>query len=172
MTRYEELMPELLRPWVSQVPTPESFILLNQLGEISRRVTAAYGQFLRPHGIDFSEYVLLWALRLHHPQSPAMSELRRRVVMSSGGIALAANRLERKGLARRRASERDRRTVLLALTAEGRRLIDALMAEDLERHQRLLAPLTPDRRIEVLDGLAEILDRLIDARDDRRDTFT
>ena len=162
VTRYEELMPELLRPWVSQVPTPEAFVVLNQLGEISRRVSAAYGQFLRPHGIDFSEYVLLWALRLHHPRAPAMSELRGRVVMSSGGIALAANRLERKGLARRRAAPNDGRTVLLAITAKGRRLIDGLMAEDLERHEHLLSALAPRRRIEVLDGLAEILQRLID----------
>jgi DNA-binding MarR family transcriptional regulator len=166
MTRHEELMPELLRPWVSEVPTPDAFVLLNQLGEISRRVTAAYGQFLRPHGIDFSEYVLLWALRLHHPQPPAMSELRRRVVMSSGGIALAANRLERKGLARRRGAPRDRRTVLLALTPKGRHLIDTLMADDLERHQQLLAPLPQHRRTEVLDGLAEILHRLIETREE------
>jgi DNA-binding MarR family transcriptional regulator len=161
-SRYEELMPELLRPWTSRVPTPEAFVLLNLLGEISRRVSAAYGQVLRPHGIDFSEYVLLWALRLHHPRRPAMSELRGRVVMSSGGIALAANRLERKGLARRRATPDDRRTVLLALTAKGRRLIDGLMAEDLERHEHLLSPLRPGRRTEVLDGLAEILHRLIE----------
>ena len=93
MTRYEDLMPELLRPWMGRVASPEAFIALNHLGEISRRVTAAYGQFLRPHGIDFSEYVLLWALRLYQPKAPAMSELRTRVVMSSGGIALAANRL-------------------------------------------------------------------------------
>jgi DNA-binding MarR family transcriptional regulator len=158
-------MPELLRPWADRVATPEAFVLLNQLGEISRRVSASYGQFLRPHGIDFSEYVLLWALRLHHPKLPAMSELRSRVVMSSGGIALAANRLERKNLARRRAARHDRRTVLLALTPKGRRLIDGLMTDDLERHQHLLSTLPPARRVEVLDGLAEILDRLIETPD-------
>jgi DNA-binding MarR family transcriptional regulator len=155
-------MPELLRPWAARVPTPEAFVVLNELGEISRRVSAAYGRFLRPHGIDFSEYVLLWALHLFHPRLPAMSELRGRVVMSSGGIALAVNRLERKGLARRRSADHDRRTVLLQLTAKGRRLIDKLMAEDLDRHQHLLAGLTARRRTEVLDGLAEILDRLIE----------
>jgi DNA-binding MarR family transcriptional regulator len=150
---------------MDRVEAPQAFVALNLLGEISRRVTAAYGQFLRPHGIDFSEYVLLWALRLHHPQSPAMSELRRRVVMSSGGIALAANRLERKGLARRRAAEGDRRAVRLALTPKGRRLIDRLMDDDLARHEALLAPLDPQRRTEVLDGLAEILHRLIETRE-------
>jgi DNA-binding MarR family transcriptional regulator len=150
---------------MGRVPTPEAFVLLNQLGEISRRVSAGYGPFLRPYGIDFSEYVLLWALVLHHPRRPAMSELRGRVVMSSGGMALAANRLERKGLARRRAAPNDRRTVLLALTAKGRHLIDGLMAKDLERHEHLLSALLPRRRTEVLDGLAEILNRLIDAPD-------
>jgi DNA-binding MarR family transcriptional regulator len=147
---------------MGRVASPEAFVALNHLGEISRRVNAAYGQFLRPHDIDFSEYVLLWALRLYQPKTPAMSELRTRVVMSSGGIALAANRLERKGLARRRAAPHDGRTVLLALTPKGRRLIDRLMADDLERHERLLSTLTPRRRTEVLDGLAEILHRLIE----------
>jgi len=158
-------MPELLHPWMDRVTTPQAFVALNVLGEISRRVTAAYGQFLRPHGIDFSEYVLLWALRLHHPTPPAIAELRARVVMSSGGIALAVNRLERKGLARRRAATRDRRTVLLALTPKGRRLVDRLMAEDLARHEELLAPLAPRRRTEALDGLAEILQRLIETHE-------
>jgi DNA-binding MarR family transcriptional regulator len=165
VTRYEELMPELLRPWVDEVGHPEAFVLLNQLGEISRRVSAGYGQWLRPHGIDFSEYVLLWALRLQHPRQPAMADLRARVVMSSGGVALAVNRLERKGLARRREAPRDRRSVLLALTPKGRRLIDRLMAADLDRHERLLAPLSARRRTELLDGLAEILQRLIETAD-------
>jgi DNA-binding MarR family transcriptional regulator len=147
---------------MSEVASPQAFVLLNQLGEISRRVVAGYGRFLRPSSIDFSEYVLLWALRLHQPRRPAMTELRRRVVMSSGGVALAVNRLERKGLARRRAAENDRRTVLVELTPKGRRLVNALIAEDLERHERLLSSLTASRRTEVLDGLAEILDRLID----------
>jgi DNA-binding MarR family transcriptional regulator len=152
-------MPELLRPWLSRVPTPEAFVLLNQLGEVSRRVSAAYGAFLRPYGIDFSEYVLLWALRLHEPKLPAMSELRERVVMSSGGVALAVNRLERKRLVRRKTSEQDGRAVLVQLTGKGRRLIDELMAADLERHQALVEGLEPLRRTEVLDGLAEIVDR-------------
>jgi DNA-binding MarR family transcriptional regulator len=163
VTRYEELMPELLRPWVDEASSPEAFVLLNLLGEISRRVSAGYGQWLRPHGIDFSEYVLLWALRLFDTRRPAIAELRGRVVMSSGGVALAVNRLERKGLARRRAAPSDRRSVLLALTPKGRRLIDRLITDDLDRHDRLLAPLSKRRRTEVLDGLAEILQRLIES---------
>ena len=36
------------------------------------------------------------------------------------------------------------------------------MVDDLERHEHLLAGLARGRRTEVLDGLAEILDRLIE----------
>jgi hypothetical protein len=39
------------------------------------------------------------------------------------------------------------------------------MDDDLARHQALLAPLDPQRRTEVLDGLAEILHRLIETRE-------
>jgi DNA-binding MarR family transcriptional regulator len=53
--------------------------------------------------------------------------------------------------------------VLLALTPKGRRLIDRLIADDLVHQERLLSTLTPRRRAEVLDGLAEILQCLIGA---------
>lgn len=159
--RHQELMPELIRAWLDRVPSPDAFVLLNLLGEISRRVSAAYGTFLRPYGIDFSEYVLLWALRLLEPELPAISQLRERIVMSSGGIALAIDRMERKGLVRRKSSPRDARTVLVQLTAKGRRLIDELMASDMARHDQLFDDLPPQRRAEVLDGLAEVVARFI-----------
>jgi DNA-binding MarR family transcriptional regulator len=163
--RYVELMPELLRPWADRAEDPEAFTALNLLGEISRRVSAGYRAFLRPAGIDFSEYVLLWALHLFHPRRPSVSELRDRIVMSSGGVALALDRLERKGLARREVAAHDRRNVLVALTGDGVNLIAELAAADLDRHRRLLEPLSPSGRVDALDGLAEVLDRIIDSPD-------
>jgi DNA-binding MarR family transcriptional regulator len=157
--RYEEDLPAPLERWRHQVAQPDAFLLLNFLGELSRRVTAAYGTWLRPHGVDFSEYVVLWALRLWEPELPAVSELRARVVMSSGGIALAIDRLDRKGLVRRKPSPSDGRAVLVQLTADGRRLIDELMALDLDRHEGVLDGLTAEQRGAVLDGLAELLGR-------------
>jgi DNA-binding MarR family transcriptional regulator len=157
--RYEEDLPAPLERWRHQVAQPDAFLLLNFLGELGRRVTAAYGTWLRPHGVDFSEYVVLWALRLWEPDLPAVSELRARVVMSSGGIALAIDRLDRKGLVRRKPSPADGRAVLVELTADGRRLIGELMALDLDRHEGVLDGLTAEQRGAVLDGLAELLGR-------------
>jgi DNA-binding MarR family transcriptional regulator len=157
--RHLQDLPESLERWRHDVDEPDAFLLLNFLGEISRRVSSTYTSWLRSQGIDFSEYVVLWALRLMEPRPVSVSALRARVVMSSGGIAIAINRLDRKRLVRRRPSPADGRTVLVALTPKGRRLINRLMALDLDRHEALLAGLSPMQRGAVLDGLAELLGR-------------
>jgi len=160
-SRHEQGLPEPLERWRHDVALPEAFLLLNFLGEISRRVSSAYGTWLRSYGIDFSEYVVLWALRLLEPRSPSVSDLRARVVMSSGGIALALNRLDKKRFVRRRPSTEDGRAVIVHLTPKGRRLIDQLMALDMKRHEDLLDGLGRAERGLVLDGLAEVLQRHI-----------
>jgi len=160
-SRHEQGLPEPLERWRHDVALPEAFLLLNFLGEISRRVSSSYGTWLRTYGIDFSEYVVLWALRLLEPRSPSVSDLRARVVMSSGGIALALNRLDKKRFVRRRPSTEDGRAVIVHLTPKGRRLIDQLMALDMKRHEDLLDGLGRAERGLVLDGLAEVLQRHI-----------
>ena len=164
-SRHEQGLPEPLERWRHDVALPDAFLLLNFLGEISRRVSSSYGTWLRPFGIDFSEYVVLWALRLLEPKLPSVSDLRGRVVMSSGGIALALNRLDKKRLVRRKPSPQDGRAVIVQLTPKGRRLIDQLMTQDVERHEQLLDGLAPVERGLVLDGLAEILQRHIALRE-------
>ena len=161
LPRHQQGLPEPLERWRHDVALPEAFLLLNFLGEISRRVSSSYGTWLRSYSIDFSEYVVLWALRLLEPRSPSVSDLRSRVVMSSGGIALALNRLDTKRLVRRKPSAQDGRAVIVHLTPKGRRLIDQLMVLDAERHEQLLEGLGGAERVRVLDGLAEILQRHI-----------
>ena len=153
-------IPERLRTASNETPLPEAMILLNVLGEISRRVSAAYGVWLRPHGIDFSEYVALWALWLRDPQPAPVSFLRKQVVMSSGGIALALKRLERKELVRRDRSSADARIVLVQLTGQGRALISGLVDADLQRHEALWPDAGEQDRTAVLYGLTDILARL------------
>ena len=153
-------LPERLRIASNETPLAEALILLNVLGEISRRVSAAYGVWLRPHGIDFSEYVALWALWLRDPQPAPVSFLRKQVVMSSGGIALALKRLEGKELVRRDRSPADARIVLVQLTGRGRALISELVDADLERHEALWADAGEQDRTAILYGLTEVLARL------------
>jgi DNA-binding MarR family transcriptional regulator len=65
----------------------------------------------------FDVMAALWRRR----DGVTMSELSRMLLVSNGNATTVVDRLEADGLVARRPSEADRRTVHVALTAEGRR---------------------------------------------------
>jgi MarR family transcriptional regulator, 2-MHQ and catechol-resistance regulon repressor len=81
-----------------------------------------------------SDFAVLEAL-LHKGPLP-VNEIGRKVLLTSGSITVAVDRLETKGLVERRASGSDRRARIVHLTKEGRKLITRAFAEhaaDMER---------------------------------------
>jgi MarR family transcriptional regulator, 2-MHQ and catechol-resistance regulon repressor len=81
-----------------------------------------------------SDFAVLEAL-LHKGPLP-INEIGKKVLLTSGSITVAVDRLETKGLAERRAHETDRRTKVVHLTKEGRKLITRIYtdhAADMER---------------------------------------
>ena len=85
-----------------------------------------------------------------------MSELSRMLLVSNGNATAVVDRLEGEGLVLRTPSEVDRRTVHVALTAEGLKAF-ATMAEGHEAEvARLFAALTDDE----LDQMTAILKRI------------
>src|SRR5438270_2212015 len=68
-----------------------------------------------------SDFAVLEAL-LHKGALP-VNEIGRKVLLTSGSITVAVDRLEAKGLVERRASKDDRRARIVHLTKEGGRLI-------------------------------------------------
>ena len=81
-----------------------------------------------------SDFAVLEAL-LHKGPLP-VNEIGRRVLLTSGSITVAVDRLETKGLAERRAHETDRRARIVHLTKAGRKLIGRVYtdhAADMER---------------------------------------
>jgi MarR family 2-MHQ and catechol resistance regulon transcriptional repressor len=81
-----------------------------------------------------SDFAVLEAL-LHKGPLP-VNEIGKKVLLTSGSITVAVDRLEQKGLVERRAHGTDRRARIVHLTKEGRKLITrayANHAADLER---------------------------------------
>jgi MarR family 2-MHQ and catechol resistance regulon transcriptional repressor len=74
-----------------------------------------------------SDFAVLEAL-LHKGALP-VNEIGRKVLLTSGSITVAVDRLATKGLVERRASSTDRRARIVHLTKEGRRLIKRAYAE-------------------------------------------
>ena len=81
-----------------------------------------------------SDFAVLEAL-LHKGPLP-VNEIGKKVLLTSGSITVAVDRLEEKGLVERRAHGSDRRARIVHLTKEGKKLITrayANHAADLER---------------------------------------
>jgi len=81
-----------------------------------------------------SDFAVLEAV-LHKGPLP-VNEIGKKVMLTSGSITVAVDRLEARGLVERRAHSTDRRARIVHLTKEGRKLITRAYADhaaDLER---------------------------------------
>ncbi len=74
-----------------------------------------------------SDFAVLEAL-LHKGPLP-VNEIGKKVLLTSGSITVAVDRLETKGLVERRAHGSDRRARMVHLTREGRKLITGAYAD-------------------------------------------
>lgn len=113
------------------------------------------------HGLSPTEFAALEAL--HHKGPLLIGELQKAVLKSSGGMTYVVDRLELKGLARRRPCETDRRAMYVEATAEGHALMDRIFdlhAASLEAAMRGLGlkdKLTATDLLRRLGQTAEIL---------------
>src|SRR6266571_3719407 len=102
-----------------------------------------------------SDFAVLEAL-LHKGPLP-VNEIGKKVLLTSGSITVAVDRLETKGLVERRAHGTDRRARIVHLTKEGRKLITRAYAQhaaDLE--QLMSASLTTTERATLIRLLKKI----------------
>jgi MarR family 2-MHQ and catechol resistance regulon transcriptional repressor len=101
-----------------------------------------------------SDFAVLEAL-LHKGELP-VNEIGRKVLLTSGSITVAVDRLEAKGLVERRASADDRRARIVHLTGEGRKLITSAYAEHATDMERLASELSATERATLIRLLKKI----------------
>ena len=89
--------------------------------------------------------------------SASPGELAAVVQLTSGGMTNRLDRLETAGLVRRTPAEHDRRASVVSLTAEGRRLADAVFEASLEAQHRLVGTLSADERAQLASALERLL---------------
>jgi MarR family transcriptional regulator, 2-MHQ and catechol-resistance regulon repressor len=103
-------------------------------------------------GSDFS---VLEAL-LHKGPLP-INEIGKKVLLTSGSITVAVDRLETKGLVERRAHGTDRRARIVHLTKEGRKMITRAYADHAADMERLASDsLTKEERKTLIHLLKKL----------------
>jgi MarR family 2-MHQ and catechol resistance regulon transcriptional repressor len=102
-----------------------------------------------------SDFAVLEAL-LHKGPLP-INEIGKKVLLTSGSITVAVDRLETKGLVERRAHGTDRRAKIVHLTGAGRKLITRIYADHAADMERLAsASLTVAERKTLIRLLKKI----------------
>jgi DNA-binding MarR family transcriptional regulator len=121
---------------------------------VARRNQAAFA----PWGIKGGEYSALSALRRSGaPYELSPSQMHEHLMVTSGGLSLMLDRLERAGLVRRRPHPDDRRSVLVSLTDEGLRTIDGAMTAHATVEQEIVAGLSAREVTQLATLLAKLL---------------
>lgn len=95
---------------------------------------------------SLSDFAVLEVL-LHKGSLP-VNTIGEKVLLTSGSITTAVQRLEKKGLVRRERSLADARVVLVHLTDAGRRLIEAAFITHSANLDRMFEVLNDDERAE------------------------
>ncbi|TYB44846.1 MarR family winged helix-turn-helix transcriptional regulator [Actinomadura chibensis] len=117
-------------------------------------VNAVYAESAREHGITSQQGILLCVL-MARPRG--MGELGGMLGLAKSSLTGLVDRTERLGLVRREPDPADMRAVRVALTAEGRALIDDFYPETCRRVDKLAAGLGDDER----EALAALLGRVV-----------
>ena len=105
--------------------------------------------------IGGSDFAVLEAL-LHKGPLP-VNEIGKKVLLTSGSITVAVDRLEKKALVERRAHGTDRRARIVHLTKEGKKLITRAYTQHAADLERLVsASLTPRERATLIRLLKKI----------------
>ena len=105
-------------------------------------------------GLGLSDFGILEIL-LHKGPLPVNS-IGEKVRLTSGSISVAIDRLARKGLVKRQNDPKDRRTRVVHLTAEGRKLIECAFARHAEAMERAASGVTGAERMELLRLLKQL----------------
>lgn len=105
-------------------------------------------------GLCFSDFATLEIL-LHKGPLP-VNTIGEKVLLTSGSITTAVDRLEKKGLVERKSAVEDRRLRIVHLTEAGREVIESVF----EAHQQALETATSGVSDEEKRSLIELLKKL------------
>ena len=148
-----------LAAWAREMPDVEirGADVLNRARRVVLESRRAIEENFRNHGLDTGEFDVLATLRrAGEPYSLRPTELYRSLMISSGGLTARLDRLEGAGLIRRRAAGDDARSVIVELTREGRKKIEAAFRADMEIENRMVSGLSENERAELVQLLRKL----------------
>ena len=139
--------------------------IIGRMSRLSRFLEHSIAEVLARYGLNESQFAVLAALRRAGPPNClSPTDLYNSLLVSSGAMTNRLRRLEEAGLVKRVPDPRDGRSLLVALTRKGHRLIDQAVEAHTANEHRLLTPLGPGDRKVLTDLLRGLLLQFEDHR--------
>ncbi|MEM7077835.1 MAG: MarR family transcriptional regulator [Pseudomonadota bacterium] len=135
--------------------------LVGQAIILGRALEQHMTERLKPHRLIYTDFDVLATLRrAGDPYTLSPSALRASVLLTSGAMSAALDRLERKGLLTRTPSPTDRRSMAARLTPRGVTLAEELVAIRFAEAQDVAALLPAAQRKATAAALKRLLGAL------------
>jgi len=151
-----------------QAETPRLWIVLSRCHHAVSQIAESS---IAEAGLCLSDFAALEALM--HKGPLTITEIQAKVLLASGSMTAAVDRLERKGLVVRRATPSDRRAKVLELTPQGRRVVESAFqrnARELEAAMAILNGAEKRRLYALLKKLGLFAAGLWAAKDSKTTT--
>lgn len=140
---------QIVDQWAEQAPDLDvsAMQVLGRLHRSYLKYQAALNVLFDRHGINTASFDVLAALRRGGPPyRMTAGQLAASSMVTTGGITMRLDRLERAGLAIRERDAQDRRIVYAQLTDAGLRVVDETARAHFANEARMLAELSPEER--------------------------
>ncbi|WP_028023970.1 MarR family winged helix-turn-helix transcriptional regulator [Enterovibrio calviensis] len=140
----------ILGQWKKQRPDLDCAPMgvIGRVGRARHLMTLKLEEVYKRHELSSIEFDILASLR-RVGEAVTPTELYQTLMLSSGAMSTRVDGLVKRGLVERQASEADRRSCLVTLTAEGLALIDNVVEAHVENERQMLLALTEEEQAQL-----------------------
>jgi MarR family 2-MHQ and catechol resistance regulon transcriptional repressor len=124
------------------------------LWKAERAVTKVDRKSIEDTGLGLSDFAIMEALL--HKGPLQINQIGEKVLLTSGSMTAAINRLEKDGYVKRIKDTEDGRCCYVALTKSGRRVIEAAYAKHEKNLERVAGALSSDEKVELVRLLKKL----------------
>lgn len=135
----------------TELSAPKLWIVL---ARCHRSLALSVERSIADLGLCLSDFMVLEALL--HKGPLTISEIQAKVLLASGSMTAAVDRVESMGLVIRKTAPRDRRARLLDLTPNGRRIIERAFREHAQHLEKAMSVLDKEEKRCLYAGLKKL----------------
>jgi MarR family 2-MHQ and catechol resistance regulon transcriptional repressor len=139
---------------MSRSATPKAPQIWTALARAHRAMSLEAERSVSDLGLCLSDFMALEALL--HKGPLTITDIQDKVLLATGSMTAAVDRLERRGLIVRKTIPEDRRAKVLELTREGSRLIEGVYEKHASDLEAAMAVLNPAEKRQLFEALRKL----------------